>query len=144
MWVTKSDAEWKVLRNEKGEAVKKKVQMHDGVLPDGSPQPLYFPADHPRAGIFKGMQLILEECGIPAGVLKIKAMCSGAKRFPCHDNVIVPGMSPCCCWKALYDQPSFINQKSRLEEIARDRVIMSCSILNSIVSSTLLSRSGVT
>jgi hypothetical protein len=39
------------------------VQMRDGSFADGSPQSLYFPPDHPRAGIFKGMAIILKERG---------------------------------------------------------------------------------
>jgi hypothetical protein len=35
--------------------------MGDARFADGMPQPLYFPKGHARAGIFKGMVMILEE-----------------------------------------------------------------------------------
>ena len=35
--------------------------MADRVLPNGQPQPLYFPEGHPQASIFKGMATILAE-----------------------------------------------------------------------------------
>jgi len=44
-----------------GTKLKKKVQMAPGTLPNGDPQPLYFPDGHPHAGIFKGMSVILRE-----------------------------------------------------------------------------------
>lgn len=44
-----------------GTKLKKKVQMAPGTLPNGEPQSLYFPEGHPRAGIFKGMAMILQE-----------------------------------------------------------------------------------
>jgi hypothetical protein len=37
-------------------------QMRNGILPDGTPQALHFPADHPTMpGWFKGMEQIIKE-----------------------------------------------------------------------------------
>jgi len=44
-----------------GNVVKEKIQMTDAQLPKGTPQPLYFPEGHERAGWFKGMAQILVE-----------------------------------------------------------------------------------
>ncbi|OBZ62739.1 hypothetical protein A0H81_15008 [Grifola frondosa] len=46
-----------------GKVLKEKVPMSDAKFADGAPQPLYFPVGHEHAGIFKGMQVILEERG---------------------------------------------------------------------------------
>ncbi|CDO74299.1 hypothetical protein BN946_scf184839.g4 [Trametes cinnabarina] len=40
-----------------GKVLKMKIQMGDAQFIDGSPQPLYFPPEHPRAGVFKGMAM---------------------------------------------------------------------------------------
>ncbi|CAK5263635.1 unnamed protein product [Mycena citricolor] len=40
------------------------IPMAPGKFPDGSPHHFYFPPGHPRAGIFKGMAVILAERGI--------------------------------------------------------------------------------
>ncbi|KAF7335627.1 hypothetical protein MVEN_02217600 [Mycena venus] len=37
------------------------VQMHDATFVDGTPQALYFPEGHPKAGIFKGMRNLIHE-----------------------------------------------------------------------------------
>ncbi|KDQ49169.1 hypothetical protein JAAARDRAFT_143792 [Jaapia argillacea MUCL 33604] len=52
-----------------GKILKKKVPMGDATLLDGSPQSLYFPAGHLRAGVFKGMANLLEERGFPGTLL---------------------------------------------------------------------------
>jgi hypothetical protein len=90
--------------------------MCDGMLPDGTLQCFYFPADHKFAGQFKGMATILEEHGIDAMGLKLQAQC-GKSSFKCCLTIIPPGANPCCCRKALYDQPDFSNQKSHIEEL---------------------------
>lgn len=117
--VTKRDEQGKPVKDDHGQVVKEKVRMRDGTLPDGTPQPLYFPPGHAKAGLFKGMRCILEERGIPAGQLKLKAQCD--KSFSCRNASRPAGSAPCCCRKALYDQPDFRNQKSRLEELAEKR-----------------------
>lgn len=85
-----------------------KAHMSDGVLPDGRPQELYFPSDHPEyLGYFKGMAQLLRERGYvnPEGKL---AQCP---RFECDPNV-----PECCCRCILYNQPDFSSVKSLLEE----------------------------
>jgi hypothetical protein len=99
----------------KRDGTEEKVKMKNGVFPDGTPQELYFPDDHPQhAGKFKGTRnLIIErrEKGVdlPDPVaLKLKAQCKG---FKCAE-----GATTCCCRRILFTQPDFVNQKSRLEE----------------------------
>ena len=46
-----------------GKVLKQMVRMADGQFADGTCQGFYFPPGHPRAGIFKGMAIILEERG---------------------------------------------------------------------------------
>jgi hypothetical protein len=46
-----------------GKLLKNKVPMADAQFADGTPQSLYFPEGHEKAGIFKGMAVILEERG---------------------------------------------------------------------------------
>ncbi len=46
-----------------GSPAKIKVRMADTCLHDGMPQCLYFPEGHKRAGVFKGMAVILQERG---------------------------------------------------------------------------------
>jgi len=38
--------------------------MGDACFSDGKPQSLYYPEGHPKAVIFKGMAMILEEHGL--------------------------------------------------------------------------------
>jgi hypothetical protein len=44
--------------------IKTKVQMEDATFADGTKQSLYFSLGHPKEGLFKEMQVILEEQGI--------------------------------------------------------------------------------
>ena len=96
----------KPIYGQDGKIIKTKVQMGDGQLPDGSPQPLYFPALHSRAGVFKGMAVILEERGL-VEESKLNAEC---KDFKCK-----AGATNCCCRRVLYSQPDFVNAESLLE-----------------------------
>jgi hypothetical protein len=95
-----------------GKILKKKVQMTNGILADGSSQCFYFPNGHPRAGVFKGMAIILEERGFK-NVLNLRAQC---KDFKCEK-----GATTCCCRQILYYQPDFINVKSNLEIMCEAR-----------------------
>ncbi|KAG8681881.1 hypothetical protein FRC11_000556, partial [Ceratobasidium sp. 423] len=57
-----------------GNKEKIRVRFADTHFPDGSPQSLYFPSDHPEAkhrGWFKGIARILEERGISVSGLKL-------------------------------------------------------------------------
>ncbi|KAJ7200600.1 hypothetical protein GGX14DRAFT_400597 [Mycena pura] len=38
-----------------------RIRMRDGKYADGTPQALYFPEGHPKAGIFKGMRVLIDE-----------------------------------------------------------------------------------
>lgn len=44
--------------------LKTKIQMEDATFADGTKQPLYFPPGCEKAGLFKGMQVIMEEQGL--------------------------------------------------------------------------------
>lgn len=82
------------------------VHMQHGFLPNGEPQDLYFPDNHPTyPGQFKGMAQILSERGLP---VPARAECP---KFQCIDKT-----ANCCCRRILYNQPDFANQKSAIEE----------------------------
>jgi hypothetical protein len=95
-----------------GKILKMKVQMTNGILADGSSQCFYFPHGHPRAGVFKGMAVILEERGF-SKASDLRAQC---KDFKCEK-----GATTCCCRRILYNQPDFVNVKSNLEIICEAR-----------------------
>jgi hypothetical protein len=104
--VTAKDAAGKIVYGTDGKPSKVKVRMGDGTFKDGSPQSLYFPDGHPRAGIFKGMAVILEERGY-CDMLRVRAECPG---FICD-----PIVERCCCRRMLYNESDFVNVKSTLE-----------------------------
>jgi hypothetical protein len=83
--------------------------MRCGTLPTGEPQPFYFPQvkGHPMSGWFKGMEVIIWECGLwpEAG---LPAQC---KDFKCLAN-----HTDCCCRHLLLTQPDFTDEKSQLQE----------------------------
>lgn len=87
--------------------------MRDAILPNGAPQPLYWPVTHQEfPGHFKGMEQILKERGLWRSGLK--AQCT--TRFAdCEDR------TNCCCRRILYNQPDFVNQKSSLEELVESK-----------------------
>ena len=88
-----------------GSIVKVKVPMMDATLPNGQPQPLYFPANHPiHPGLYKGMAQILMEQGI-----NIKGKLAECKQFKCQ----LPAQY-CCCCHILFNQPDFVNIPSTL------------------------------
>ena len=88
------------------------IRMCNGRLPDGTPQPLYYPDDHPVSpGLFKGMAQILHECGLFPTNRNLKAQC-GNSLSKCP-----PGQSVCCCRRILYNQVDFKEQKSLLQEL---------------------------
>ncbi|KAJ7199473.1 hypothetical protein GGX14DRAFT_373116 [Mycena pura] len=91
---------------------KSKIRMRDAKFADGTPQALYFPRGHPKAGIFKGMRVLIQErrdrgANLPDPT-KLHAEC---KNFKCP-----PGREDCCCRRVMFTQPDFVNQKSKLEE----------------------------
>jgi hypothetical protein len=100
------DENGKAVHGPNGVVLRKKVPMGDARFADGSPQSLYYPEGHERAGVFKGMGVILEERGYE-GALKIRAECP---KFQCEK-----GAARCCCRRMLYNEPDFIGVKSLLE-----------------------------
>ena len=99
---------------ENGKKVMDSVPMAPGTFADGSPQPLYFPEGHEKAGLFKGMKVILQERGISNAQLgNLKRECKG---FHCP-----PGRTDCCIRRLLYTQPDFQDVKSVLETHCAER-----------------------
>ena len=83
--------------------------MHSGVFPNGEPQDLYFPEDHPdMPGFFKGMKRILAE----RGFTDQDDLCAECPQFKCADP-----KAGCCCWCILFNQPDFQAQKPALVEL---------------------------
>jgi hypothetical protein len=95
-----------------GKPEKFKIRMGDARFADGTPQPLYFPEGHERAGVFKGMAVILEERGFK-DARNLRAEC---KNFKCPPNA-----QTCCCRRLLYNQPDFANVETILESTCRAR-----------------------
>ncbi|KAF7351880.1 hypothetical protein MVEN_01149600 [Mycena venus] len=110
--INKTGVDGKPIYDAKGDYVKKQVRMRDGILPDGTSQPLYFPDGHAHAGVFKGMAVILKERGLDREA-KLNAQCKG---FKC-----APGATSCCCRRVLYNQPDFKSEKSLLEKVCEAR-----------------------
>ena len=100
-----------------GKPEKVKIRMGNAQFADGTPQPLYFPENHERAGAFKGMAVILEERGFQ-NVQNLRAECP---KFKCPPNAPM-----CCCRRLLYNQPDFANVETLLETTCRTR---GCEIL---------------
>jgi hypothetical protein len=98
--------------NRDGTVRKERVCMADTQLKDGSPQRLYYPPDHPRAGVFRGMVELLEERGY-RGVRNL--------RFECKDFKCANKTDRCCCRRLLYNEPDFVHVESLLEAKCRGR-----------------------
>jgi len=92
--------------------LKEKVQMAPGTLPNGELQSLYFPEGHPRAGVFKGMTVILQERGFIKEA-QLKRECLG---FKCP-----PDQIDCCVRRFLYNQPDFSAVETLLETHCKKR-----------------------
>jgi hypothetical protein len=95
-----------------GKPEKMKIPMGNARFADGRPQPLYFPPGHERAGVFKGMQVILEERGF-SNASKLLAEC---KQFKCTSPT-----NDCCCRRILFNQPDFASVPSILESECNKR-----------------------
>ncbi|KAJ7187586.1 hypothetical protein GGX14DRAFT_580946 [Mycena pura] len=91
--------------------LKQKIRMQDGEF-NGQPQSLYFPEGHERAGVFKGMQVILEERGFAD---------AGSKLAECKNFKCAPPKLDCCCRRILFNQPDFANVESLLETHCKQR-----------------------
>jgi transposase len=106
------DTDGRQIYTPNGKILKTKIQMEDATFADGTKQPLYFPSGHAKEGLFKGMQIIMEERGLPTeGLL---AQCTG---FKCPNR----GTTNCCCRRTLFNQPDFVRVKSRLETYCNSR-----------------------
>jgi hypothetical protein len=84
--------------------------MVDMKLADGTSQSLYWPEGHERAGMFKGMVVLLEEQGF-TNAMNLQAQC---KRFKCKKDETL-----CCCHHILYNQPDFVNVLSISETFCK-------------------------
>ena len=87
--------------------------MQDGKFVDNTSQSFYFPNGHSQAGLFKGMHMIIQEhiehgSRLPDPT-KLLGQCP---KFKC-----APGQTNCCCHRILFNQPDFVAQKSKLEEL---------------------------
>ena len=91
-----------------GKVFKAKIQMKDTTFTDGIPQFLYFEPGHLKAGLYKGMEVILQEWGLIMES-KLKAQCNS--KFPCPNK----GQMDCCCHQVLYNQLDFVHVESLLE-----------------------------
>lgn len=96
-----------------GSVAKEKVPMAGAVLADGTPQSLYFSPDHTQPGIFKGMQIILEE----RGFVNLAGVRSECKDFKCVNKKA----ERCCLRRMLFNQPDFPNVEPLLQTECRLR-----------------------
>jgi len=107
---TKRDGNGRPIKKADGTVEKTKVRIADTKY-NGQVQSFYFPEGHPRAGVFKGMQVILEERGHHE-IARKNAQC---KDFKCP-----PGVRDCCCRRFLYTTSDFSNGESNLEVLAKE------------------------
>lgn len=107
----KDEVTGKMVYGSDGAVLKKKIPMTGAKFANGSPQSLYFPPDHQRAGVFKGMKNILNERGID--VTGLRAQCPN---FKCE-----PPALDCCCRRILFNQPDFADVESCLETHCKER-----------------------
>jgi transposase len=105
--VSKRGIDGKIEYGSDGKPLKVKIKMGHGYFTNGTHQDFYYPEDHPRAGVFKGMAVILQERGY-TWANDLRAECS---KFKCP-----PDATRCCCRRILYMEPDFVNVKSLLEE----------------------------
>jgi hypothetical protein len=87
--------------------------MQCSQLPNGDIQSFYFLDNHPSMpGWFKGMEQIIWEWGLwPAKGLNMQC-----QNFHCP-----PERTDCCCWRLLFSQLDFVNQKSQVQELVESR-----------------------
>ena len=97
-----------------GKVLKTKIWMDDATFADGTAQSLYFEPGHLKAGLFKGIEFILQERGLIMES-KLKAQCNS--KFQCPNK----GQTNCCCHRVLYNQPDFVQVKSLLETYCNSR-----------------------
>jgi hypothetical protein len=100
-----------------GKILKQKIRMVNATFADGTRQLLYFGETHEKAGLFKGMAVILEERGL-VKESKLRAEC---KKFQCPTPSGLNGVAQCCCRRVLYNQPDFVGVESLLETTCKAR-----------------------
>jgi hypothetical protein len=110
--VSKCDDAGNLVYNPDGSVAKEKVRMADSILLDGTVQSFYFPEGHERAGVFKGMAVILEERGYK-GAKDLHVECKG---FKCP-----PPALDCCCRHVLFNELDFANIDTILEATCKAR-----------------------
>jgi len=103
----------KIVYKPDGKPEKVKIRMRDAQFKDGTPQSLYYPPGHEREGVFKGMVVILEECGYTVKDLRVE--CKG---FKCPPGPTAPD---CCCRRKLFNEPDFTNVETILKKTCRSR-----------------------
>jgi hypothetical protein len=87
--------------------------MRDGRLPTGESQSFYFPDNHLiKPDQFKGMEVIIRERGL---------WLAGGLLSQCTNFRCPPNKTDCCCWRVLFEQPDFTDQKSCLQEFIKQR-----------------------
>lgn len=114
--VNARDEQGNIRHGEDGKPLRTKIPMGNAKFRDGRPQELYFPAGHERAGVFKGMAVILEERGY-GNMSKVRAECKDFKCPPCPEDE----QPTCCCRRILYHEPDFLNVPSLLDKAFADR-----------------------
>ena len=95
-----------------GKILKQKVKMCNGRF-NNREQEFYFAEGHKLAGLFKGMAVILTECGY--NVSRKKVQC-GKSLTDC-----AIGAKDCCCQRILYNKPDFVEEESLLQTCCRHR-----------------------
>ena len=105
------DAE-KLMYSPDRKILKRKTHMENGKFRDGTEQCFYYPVGHEHVRQFKGMAVILGECGYE-DIKNKKAQC-GKSFTNCPQ-----GSTTCCCRHILYNEPDFKNVNLILETDAK-------------------------
>ncbi len=115
----------KIVHGPDGKPIEVHIPMGDAHFADGCPQPLYFPPNHPTPPeLFKGMAVILEECGY-TDMHKIWAECVGFKCWKNSDGEY----GHCCCRCILFNEPDFVNVPSLLSSLCTENGINTIFLL---------------
>ncbi|KAF9504090.1 hypothetical protein BS47DRAFT_1374421 [Hydnum rufescens UP504] len=109
--VNEHDAEGNLVYRSDGKLNKVFKHMGDGMF-DGKPQSLYFADNHlMHPGLFKGMAVILEECGYQ----NAQTLHAQYPDFKCEKGAV-----NCYCHQLLFSEPDFIDVNSILEGHCRE------------------------
>ncbi|KIK51929.1 hypothetical protein GYMLUDRAFT_64529 [Collybiopsis luxurians FD-317 M1] len=109
---TEFDANRRPVYQSDGKLSKVKIRMGPAQFANGDSQDFYFPDGHSLAGLFKGMDIILQEHGIDTSNIK-HATC---KNFRCHAHA-----TDCCVRRILFNQRDFVDVDSILETQCKER-----------------------